>query len=68
MGGHVSLKWLHLNFEGKQRRHDISIIGQWPHYAEKQSISHVDLLDLPYCALGKTINVKQLCSSPSPHK
>lgn len=55
--------------EAKQRRsHDISILGQWPHYTKKQSISHADLLDLPHCALGKTINVKQLCSTPGPHK
>lgn len=52
----------------QQRRHDISILGQWPHYTQKQSISHADLRDLPHCALGKTINVKQLCSSPGPHK
>lgn len=52
----------------QQRRHDISILGQWPHYMEKQSISRADLLDLPHCALGKTINVKQLCSSPGPRK
>lgn len=52
----------------QQNRHDISILGQWPHYTEKLSISHADLLDLPHCALGKTINVKQLYSSPGPHK
>lgn len=37
-------------------------------HGKKRSISHADLLDLPHCALGKTINVKHLCSSPCPHK
>lgn len=46
----------------------ISTLGRWPHYTGKQSINHADLLGLPRCALGKTINVKTLHSSPSPHK
>lgn len=69
MGGYAysGCSWI-VKAKQSKRKHDISILGQEPHYMEKLNISLADLLDLPHCALGKTINVKQFSSSPSPHE